>query len=347
MKIIDLFSGVGGLSLGFEMAGFQTALAIDLWDDAIQTFNFNHKKKVGFVTDITEFNNTLINDLDKKSITGIVGGPPCQGFSSAGLSDITEKGKHVNQNRNQLYLEFYKTVKKINPSFFVIENVKGLLSSSSGAFVDDITKRFGHLGYEVSYQILNAKDFGVPQSRQRVFFVGLKNKQFSFPDPHKNFITTFDALSDLPINPDTVNYYSSKASNPYQKLMRSANEKIIHNHENTNHSDKTIQVISKIPDGGSIKSLDNEYWHIRKYNKAFQRMNSMDVSHTVDTGHRNYFHYKANRIPTVRENARLQSFPDNFIFTGSKTSQYKQVGNAVPPLLAFALAKKIVNNIKT
>ena len=120
--------------------------------------------------------------------------------------------------------------------------------------------------------------------------------------------------------------------------MRKNSKRII-NHENTNHEDQTISVISKIRDGGTIHDLDKKYWEIRKYNKTFQRMNSKLPSLTIDTGHRNYFHYKANRIPTVRECARLQSFPDNFVFQGSKTSQYKQVGNAVPPLLSELLAK--------
>ena len=122
--------------------------------------------------------------------------------------------------------------------------------------------------------------------------------------------------------------------------MRKNSKRII-NHENTNHEDQTISVISKIRDGGTIHDLDKKYWEIRKYNKTFQRMNSKLPSLTIDTGHRNYFHYKANRIPTVRECARLQSFPDNFVFKGSKTSQYKQVGNAVPPLLSELFAKNL------
>ena len=123
-------------------------------------------------------------------------------------------------------------------------------------------------------------------------------------------------------------------------LMRKNSTRIL-NHQITEHSEQTVSIISKIPDGGSIKDLPREFWEVRKYNKAFERMSSQRPSNTVDTGHRNYFHFEENRIPTVRENARLQSFPDDFEILGSKTSQYKQVGNAVPPLLAYAIAKAI------
>jgi DNA (cytosine-5)-methyltransferase 1 len=120
---------------------------------------------------------------------------------------------------------------------------------------------------------------------------------------------------------------------------------LVLNHQGTNHSEGTVAIIDQIPDGGNIKSLPEEFWHVRRFNKAFQRMSSAKPSLTIDTGHRNYFHFSANRIPTVRESARIQSFPDTFEFTGSKTSQYKQVGNAVPPLLAYALAREIISQL--
>ena len=134
--------------------------------------------------------------------------------------------------------------------------------------------------------------------------------------------------------------YRCEPQNEYQKLMRN-NSKTVKNNQITIHSEQTKNIISMIPDGGKIKDLPPEFWTVRKYNKAFERMGSKRQSNTVDTGHRNYFHYSENRIPTVRENARLQSFTDDFEFLGSKTSQYKQVGNAVPPLLAQAVAEEI------
>lgn len=341
MKIIDLFAGVGGLSLGFEQAGFETIASVDIWKDAVETYNHNHKSDVGIVSDIKDFNDEILPGLLKKHrVSGVVGGPPCQGYSSARLSDRSQRVVGINEERNQLYLEFVRTVKMSKPDFFLLENVRGMVSMDKGAFVQDILKRFGALGYTVTFKILNAADYGVPQSRQRVFFVGLKNKEFEFPEPQNFIIGCKDALSDLPLRGSVSANYRAEPKNPFQKKMRKGSKAVL-NHEETDHSEQTVEVISMVPDGGNIKSLPEKYWQIRKFNKAFQRMNSKLPSMTIDTGHRNYFHYSQNRIPTVRESARIQSFPDRFEFLGSKTSQYKQVGNAVPPLLALALATEI------
>lgn len=334
-NIIDLFCGCGGLSKGFEMAGFNTVLAIDFWKDAVETFNNNHKNKVAICDDVSKISNDFLDDFTKKNkITGIVGGPPCQGYSTVGKRDI-------NDDRNYLYLQYCRIVEKVKPEFFVLENVKGLLTLNNGKFKEDIVERFTKLGYIVDYKILNSADYGVPQNRNRVFFVGIKNKKFKFPKEKLKKVTTYEAISDLTSYEDK---YTTSAQTSYQKNMR-GNNKQLKNNEFTVHTEKTIDVISKIPDGGKITDLPKEFWEIRKYNKAFQRMNSKLQSNTIDTGHRNYFHYSENRIPTVIESARIQSFPDNFIFYGSRTSQYKQVGNAVPPLLANAIAIEIMKQI--
>ena len=334
-NIIDLFCGCGGLSKGFEMAGCNTVLAIDFWKDAVETFNNNHKNKVAICDDVSKISNDFLDDFTKKNkITGIVGGPPCQGYSTVGKRDI-------NDDRNYLYLQYCRIVEKVKPEFFVLENVKGLLTLNNGKFKEDIVERFTKLGYIVDYKILNSADYGVPQNRNRVFFVGIKNKKFKFPKEKLKKVTTYEAISDLTSYEDK---YTTSAQTSYQKNMR-GNNKQLKNNEFTVHTEKTIDVISKIPDGGKITDLPKEFWEIRKYNKAFQRMNSKLQSNTIDTGHRNYFHYSENRIPTVRESARIQSFPDNFIFYGSRTSQYKQVGNAVPPLLANAIAIEIMKQI--
>jgi len=347
MKIIDLFSGVGGLSQGFEWNGFEPVVAIDFWDDAIKTYNHNRKDKVGISMDVTQFNDELLpNILKEHKIDGIIGGPPCQGFSTARLSNATEKIGKINESRNHLYLEFFRTVNIVRPKFFLIENVRGLVSANKGAFVKDIIERFGSIGYNVSYKILNASDYGVPQNRQRVFFVGLLEGEFEFPEKFEYKVSSKEAIMDLIQSNEEANQkYSTPSKNEYQKLMRNG-KKTVKNHEVTIHNEQTTNVISMVPNGGNIKSLPPEYWNIRKYNKAFQRMNSELPSNTIDTGHRNYFHYEANRIPTARESARIQSFPDSFEFLGTKGSQYKQVGNAVPPLLAKVLAQKIKSYLK-
>lgn len=177
--------------------------------------------------------------------------------------------------------------------------------------------------------------------------MGVKNRDFIFPKVFDYKVSSSDALSDLPSLESLdlfSGYYLTEPQNKYQKMMRQSSDEIL-NHEPTKHTDQTRKIISMIPDGGKISDLPEEYWNVRKYNKAFQRMNSKLPSNTIDTGHRNYFHYSENRVPSVRESARIQSFPDDFEFIGSKTSQYKQVGNAVPPLLARVIAEEIMKLI--
>lgn len=338
MNIIDLFCGIGGLSLGFEDAGFEVISAIDLWDDAIKTYNHNRNKKVAQTVTVEAFNEDILPGIvTDNHITGIIGGPPCQGFSTVGRRNIDDA-------RNQLYLEFYKAVKIAKPDFFLIENVKGMLTLNNGAFVKDIIKRFGPegLGYNITYKLLNAADYGIPQNRYRVFYVGIKGKDFVFPEPFTYHLSAKDGISDL-LGADNT-HYGSSPQNEFQRQMR-GDQKHPLNQDYTDHSEQTVRIISMIPDGGNIKSLPPEFWQVRKYNKAFERMSSERPSNTIDTGHRNYFHYAEPRIPTVRESARIQSFPDNFEIIGTRGSQYKQVGNAVPPLLARVIAEEIKKQI--
>lgn len=345
MKIIDIFSGAGGLSLGFEEVGFESVLAIDKWNDAIKTYNLNHKNKVGTTVDIHEFSNDDLEKYKEQDITGIIGGPPCQGFSLVGTRD-------TNDPRNSLYIEYVRFVSIIKPKFFVLENVSGLLSLEKGKFKQDILERFNQLGYNVDFRLLTASDYGVPQSRKRVFFVGLRkdifeNEYFDFDKLTKrNIVSTKDAISDLPnaVNHKNPIEYVREPITEFQKYIR-RNATHVYNHELTNHTQQTVDIISLVPDGGGIRDLPEEYYGIRNYNNAFRRMDSNLPSSTIDCGHRNYFHYSENRVPTVRESARIQSFPDWYVFSGSKTSQYTQVGNAVPPLLASIIAQEIKNII--
>lgn len=342
-NVIDLFCGCGGFSKGFENAGFEVALALDCWKDAIETFNINHKKPVGVTKNIYDFTNEEISEFGKKNnVVGIIGGPPCQGFSMVGK-------REANDERNTLYLQYVRFVEQIKPEFFILENVKGLLTLEKGYFKKEIIERFSELGYNVTYKVLRACDYGVPQKRERVFFVGLrkdkfKDKFFQYPEPVEHIIGTEEALCDLPSldNGELATEYKTPPQNEFQKLMRK-NSKTIKNNEITEHTEQTKKIISMIPDGGNIKSLPEEYYKVRNYGSAFKRMNSKEPSTTIDCGHRNYFHYKENRIPTVRESARIQSFPDDFEFVGTKTSQYTQVGNAVPVILAEAIGKAMID----
>ena len=337
IKVLDIFSGCGGLSFGFLKQGYEVVAGIDHWEDSVKTFEYNHNGAKGIVADLGNFKPEIFNEF--MGVDVVVGGPPCQGFSISGK-------RNPNDPRNNLYKGFVKTVAHLNPKAFILENVPNLVSMDSGKIKDQIIKDFSNLGYDVKYKIMLASDYGVPQNRRRVVFVGVKGvNSYNFPSGKtvdlKLKITTKDAISDLP--DDSVVDGSKnkiKPKNDYQTKMR-ANATKVFNHQITNHDQKTIDTIALVPDGKNYKSLPEHLKNTRKVNIAWTRYSSSKPSLTIDTGHRHHFHYKYNRVPTVRESARLQSFPDDFVFLGSKTSQYKQVGNAVPPLMAEAIAEEL------
>ena len=337
LTVLDLFCGCGGLSLGFQQAGFNVKLGIDAWEDAIKTFNFTHKSAKGIVADLFSISPQEISKTTGfDTVDIIIGGPPCQGFSIAGK-------RMIDDERNQLYKSFVEFVSFYRPKAFLMENVPNIMSMGKGVIKEQITQDFEKLGYHISSKILMASDFGVPQNRRRAFFIGFKeNCNFEFPTPFTNqTVTSFDAISDLPdYSVSDGEKYPIDIQSEYQKFMRE-NSLGLYNHQITQHNEKTVSIISLVPDGGNYKDLPEEFRKTRNVNIAWTRLNSQKPSFTIDTGHRHHFHYKFNRVPTVRESARIQSFPDNFIFLGTKTSQYKQVGNAVPPMLAKILAIQI------
>lgn len=340
--VIDLFSGAGGFSKGFEMAGFDILIGIDNWEDAGRTFEYNHNNSKFLCSDISRISSQdIFNKIGKKlDIDVVIGGPPCQGFSMSGK-------RILNDERNSLVEHFCNLVLSLMPKVFVMENVQGLMSLGDGYYLNLIKQKFEGV-YNIKYNVLNAADYGVPQQRKRLFIIGNRmNKVINFPTPTQtelNYNTIFDAISDLPILSDNLGEeemdYLDEPKNEYQREMRKFSTKLF-NHVGTQHCEKTIKMISLVPEGGNWKNIPSEYKVAQKFNARYTRLDSKNPSNTVDTGHRHHFHPFANRVPTVRENARFQSFPDNFRFLGSKTSQYKQVGNAVPPLLAKKIAKEI------
>lgn len=346
LSVIDLFSGAGGLSRGFMDAGFNVRLGIDFDDAALKTFKANHGDADIMKLDLFNHDNLkFITEYLKErkiSIDVLVGGPPCQGYSLAGPRD-------ENDERNTLYEAMVKLAKITKPKVVVLENVPGLLKLFEGKGADRIMSDFSALGYNMKNKILYAPEFGVPQIRKRVFFIGVLPEygNFEYPVPFlekENFITCEDAICDLPSLEsglgNEVCPYTSEAITEYQKFMRN-DSKDLHNHVGTQHEKKTIDLISMVPEGKNFRSLPAPYNTMFKYNEALTRYHSKRPSLTINTGHRSHFHYKWNRIPTVRESARLQSFSDDFIFYGNKSQQYKQVGNAVPPLLGKAVALEI------
>jgi len=342
LTVIDLFSGCGGLSQGFLDAGFNVTLGVDHWKDAIETFKHNHEGSKGIIADLHYENPKSICEktgIQKADI--IIGGPPCQGFSLAGKRIIEDE-------RNELYKSFIEFVKFYEPKAFLMENVPNILSMGNGIVKDKIIHDFEKIGYTVNTGTLMASMYGVPQNRKRAFFVGFKNGHlFRFPEPDTEVrLTSKEAISDLTDGSiEDGSPYTTPPESDYQKLMRKGSKGIF-NHEITSHKEKTIGIISMVPDGGNYKSLPEEYRATRNVNIAWTRLNSQKPSFTIDTGHRHHFHYSYNRVPTVRESARIQSFDDKFIFQGSKTSQYKQVGNAVPPVLAKKLAIAIMEQLE-
>ena len=335
-RVLDLFCGCGGLSLGFEMAGFDVVLAIDNWEDALVTYRQNHRYSKALNGDLLTLDP---RDVEKEyglhGISVIIGGPPCQGFSVAGK-------RIIDDDRNKLYKSFVRFVEHFKPKAFVMENVPNILSIGSGAIKDAIVKDFSELGYKVVYRVLTASDYGVPQNRRRAIFVGLRDKTFDYSIPNViEKVTTKEALSDLPENSVTDGEaYPIPALSDYQKMMRMHTDKL-YNHQITIHTPETQRIIAMVPDGGNYKNLPEELWSLRKVHIAWTRMDSKKPCFTIDTGHFHHFHYKFNRVPTVRESARIQSFPDSFIFIGGKGSQLRQVGNAVPPLMAKAIAEQL------
>ena len=347
--VIELFSGCGGLSRGFMDAGFEVLLGVDNEKTALETFKLNHNGAEALALDL--FDKESINEIKRvlngKSPDVIVGGPPCQGFSLTGTRDFDDK-------RNRLYLSMIDTVKELKPRIFLVENVPGLARLYGGTVKEEIIKRFTELGYNVKMKILCAADYGVPQMRKRVVFVGLRKElgEFEFPTPvltPDKYVTASDAISDLQErNGDQGkedDEYECAPKSEYQKKMR-GKQKVLFNHVGTKHSELVRSIISQVPEGGNHKDLPKGVGDNRKFNEAWTRYHSQKPSRTIDTGHRNHFHYKYNRVPTVRENARLQSFPDDFRFVGTRTSQNRQVGNAVPPLLGYNIARQLLKYLK-
>ena len=351
-RVLDLFCGAGGLSLGFKMANFDIVGGIDFDQEALDTHKLNFKDGFHFCGDISELDDEFVLENFDGKVDVVIGGPPCQGFSVANMQQ-----KDIEcDDRNKLFYEFIRFVKLLKPKAFVMENVPQILTKDKGHVKEVMMDVMDDLGYNVNVKVLVASDYGVPQRRRRAFFVGIckeLNQIFDFDFIEKKpIVTVGDAISDLysfdnEFKTLTVDDELDLDVNPlseYQKLMRKDSDGKIHNH-NIRYPKEIVQKrMEYVPEGGNWQDVPDELWDTIRSNRhssAYRRLNSQDVSVTIDTGHMNYFHPKYNRVPTIRENARLQSFPDDFVFLGTKGQQDKQVGNAVPPLLSKAIAKTL------
>lgn len=329
-KFIDLFCGCGGFSYGLEMAGHECLLGVDFNKEAVESFKLNHPKAQGIHTDISKLTKAKLSKIiDIDSVDMVVGGPPCQGFSTAG------RGRE-DDTRNQLFKEFVRVVKITNPKVILFENVTGLLAQKNRKVLEQIYKSFTKLGYVMDAKVMSAEEYGVPSRRRRTIIMGVKNGVPSFPEiTHSKPVDVKKALSSL-------------------------NRKNIKNHD-TEKAKLKSKVDTKrlefIPAGKGIRYErdEKEYlpkrlrydviWSEIRENRfrqtRLQRIPLKGPAPTILTSRTTYYHPVEPRYLTPREAACLQSFPNQFEFFGSLTAQFRQIGNAVPPLLAKELGEHI------
>ncbi len=357
---IELFAGAGGLGTGFINAGFNVISANDIWEQAKKTYVINHPNVKYIVKDIADITGEELLEGTgylKKDIDVIIGGPPCQGFSTLGK-------RFIDDPRNKLFKEYVRIVNELKPKFFVMENVAGILSMEKGNVLKNILSSFEEIGYKVEYKLLNAAEYGVPQQRQRVIFIGTNtDKKIKYPKKTHTLnnehnltkaITLWEAISDLPFSEDNLTIYNSAPKNEYQRIMRE-NCEIIKNHEMPYHSNKAKQMMQYIPTGKSVWEvkdlLPDDLMPKSGYGNTYARLNPNEPGMTIT---RNFscisssrcIHPYANRGLTAREAARIQSYPDNYIFCGSKTDIQIQIGNSVPPILSEKIAYSIKEMLK-
>lgn len=348
-KVIDLFAGVGGLSLGFENCGFDVILANE-YDPAIATaYKINHKETRMIVGDITTLDlETTFSSYEGK-VDVIIGGPPCQGFSQKG------QRKTIHDERNFLFKYYVKVVDLVKPHYFLMENVPNLLTAEGGYFRKEIEDLFNSMGYQLNMRVLNASDYGVPQNRRRAVIIGKRGGNApALPEPKNVLVTIWDAISDLAYlssgEGSEEQEYRFEPQSEYQKNLRNGCC-VLYNHIATKHSELALKRLAMIPPNAGKEVLPEEHLTKSIYSGTWTRMRKDEISVTITTrfdtpSSGKFTHPFLNRAITVREAARIQSFPDSFIFVGNKGSQMKQVGNAVPPLLAEAIAGAIMNDIE-
>lgn len=353
--VIDLFCGAGGLSEGFRQAGYSVLLGNDIDPTFGETFSQSHKGALFAAKPIQSLSSAEIlssTGLCKGQLDVLVGGPPCQGYS------VYNHGRGEHDPRAGLFREYLRIVRDLAPKWLVMENVTGLLSISGGQLIQTIVDEITKLGYEVEWRVLRAEDYGVPQERRRVVFIANRiGAPILFPEIGygvglKPFTTIWDAIGDLPLLAveDQVGYPIA-ASTAYQAAMRQGNPALA-NHYGPKLGKANQERIRHIPQGGSWRDIPFDLLpegmkraKRSDHTKRYGRPRLTDLSCTIltkcDIHWGAYIHPIENRAFTVREAARLQSFPDEFIFYGSMTEQFVQIGNAVPPMMAKSIANGI------
>lgn len=323
---MDLFAGAGGMSLGFDNAGFKNLLAVEFNKDFAETYKKNFPRHNLIVDDIKNVTEQQIYDIIKnEKVDVIIGGPPCQGFSIAG-----NIGRNfIDDDRNRLFKEFVRFVKIIKPRVFVLENVAAMERHDKGKTIKEIVSSFKEIGYDIKYKVLNAVNFGVPQERRRIFIVGtLGENNFEYPQEINKIVTVKDAIDDLP-------------------KLENGETSEIPNHTAMKHSAQMLEKMSYVSDGGNRNDIPENLRPKSGDSRKYIRYDSKKPSFCVTGDMRKIFHYSQNRALTCRELARIQTFPDSFVFLGNTGKVQQQIGNAVPVLLASKIAlqvKEVLDN---
>lgn len=361
MNVIDLFSGCGGLSLGFIKAGYNIKKAVEFDVNIAKTYKMNHPEVDVIVDDIRNIDQTRIFKYGDADV--IIGGPPCQGFSMAGAR--IRRG-FIDDPRNYLFKHYFNVVKTVKPRAFVIENVKGLMTMQGGKIFEEILRIFSDpemldgTPYKLNYKIVKAIDFGIPQKRERIIIIGVINTDFDFnllwsqtkdeiaqEYPHYFDVTTVqDAIGNLGATTENGLIKNPIPITEYEKYLATDSSKIT-NHTKTHHSKIAIDRMSRVANGENFTVLKEKIHsvHSGSYGRLCWNEQAPTITTRFDTpaGGR-FIHPTENRTLSPREAARIQSFPDDFIFYGNKTAIHKQIGNAVPPKVSYFLAR-LLNNI--
>ena len=361
IKTIDLFSGVGGLSYGFAHdEKFEIIAANEILPQMAKAYELNHPSVKVYCKDIKDFG---LADLTKDfgihtgEIDLIIGGPPCQAYSTVGK-------RLIDDPRGKLFQEYYRVLRELNPKVFLFENVKGLLSIQGGGLLSTIISIFESLGYNVTYKVLNAADYGVPQIRERVIIIGSKLEiKYRYPSPThadsgsalplfheemKPYLTLSEAISDLPFikSGEKGFEYSSEPKNDFQKMMRKDAPEKIMDHNAPRNNEKLLRLMENLPDGGTPNDLPVDLRPKSGFPNTYCRLwwnrPSTTITRNLSTpSSSRCIHPKAPRPLTTREGARIQCFPDHYIFYGSRSDKNLQIGNAVPTFLSTALKESI------
>lgn len=357
IKVIDLFAGCGGFSCGFERAGYNIVSAVEFDKNIAKSYEMNHPATKVIADDIKNVDNNKM--FKNNDATVIIGGPPCQGFSMAGAR--IRKG-FIDDPRNYLFKHYFNVVKIVRPKIFIIENVKGILTMKNGQIFNEIKKMFEDPNnfegkpYKIQYKVMRAREYGIPQNRERTIIIGSlidfdletemeKTKEF-IKDIDKNFfnnVTVWQAISNLPKPTEDGKINIKSADNNYQKFLMSETKET-YNHIMTKHNSVAINRMKKVGINENFTVLDEKIKTV--HSGSYGRLDPHNIAPTITTrfdtpsGGR-FIHPFEDRTITPREAARIQSFPDNFKFFGTKSCICKQIGNAVPPKLSYFLGTMI------